>query len=61
MAKIILLAFLGAYCSFVRADLDQILIVFGFAFLALPTLNSWFTVSLVRDPIEFDEEENDRL
>jgi hypothetical protein len=59
MAKIILLAFLGAYCSFARADLDQILIVFGFAFLALPTLNSWFTVSLVRDPnwVEFDEEE----
>jgi hypothetical protein len=61
MAKIILLAFLGAYCSFARAGFDQILIVFGFAFLALPTLNSWFIVSLVRDPIEFDEEENDRL
>jgi hypothetical protein len=41
MTKISLLILLGIYCFSVKAQVDQIIMVYGLALLAIPTLNSW--------------------
>jgi hypothetical protein len=42
LSKLILIALLTIYCVSIQADLITVLLVFGFSFILLPTLDYWF-------------------
>jgi len=54
LSKLSVIALLVIYCVSIQADLLSILLVFGFTFTLLPTLNDWFIP--VQETVEEAEE-----